>query len=199
MSTTELAVLPGIKALIFDCDGTLADTLPIQLKAWCDTFADFGLECPRDFIRDHQGIPVARTIEIYNRQFQTRIDSMAFAEQKNQRAHAGLVDAKPLMPVAGIVYKYKGVLPMAVASGGTRRNVDLIIATIGMKGCFEAVITSDDAVAPKPSPDILLEAARRMGVEPQLCQVFEDGDAGLQAAEKAGMVGTDVRPFLNSK
>ena len=88
---------------------------------------------------------------------------------------------------------------MAVASGGTRRNVDLIIETIGMNDCFKAVITSDDAVAPKPSPDIFLEAARRMQVEPRFCQVFEDGDAGLVAAEKAGMVGTDVRPFLNAK
>lgn len=193
-----IAVFPGIKALIFDCDGTLADTLLIQLKAWCDTFADFGLECPRDFIRDHQGIPVARTIEMYNRQFCTHIDSKAFADQKNRRAHAGLVDARPIVPVANIVEKYKGVLPMAVASGGTRRNVDLIITTIGMDDCFDAVITSDDAVAPKPSPDIFLEAAHRMQVTPRYCQVFEDGDAGLVAAEKAGMVGTDVRPFLNS-
>ena len=193
-----IAVFPEIKALIFDCDGTLADTLPIQLKAWCDTFADFGLECPVGFIRDHQGIPVARTIEMYNRQFHTSIDSKAFAEQKNQRAHAGLVEARPIVPVANIVKKYRGVLPMAVASGGTRRNVDLIIATIGMDDCFDAVITSDDAVAPKPSPDIFLEAARRMQVEPRFCQVFEDGDAGLVAAEGAGMIGTDVRPFLNS-
>lgn len=191
-------VLSGIKALIFDCDGTLADTLPIQLKAWCGAFADYGLECPREFILKHQGIPVARTIEIYNRQFQTHIDAKAFADNKNQRAHAGLDQARPIIPVADIVLKYKDILPMAVASGGTRRNVDLIIATIGLNGCFQTVITSDDAVDPKPAPDIFLEAARRMEVEARYCQVFEDGDAGLVAAEKAGMTGTDVRPFLDS-
>ena len=70
------------------------------------------------------------------------------------------------------------------------------IRSVGLEGFFDAIITADDDVPPKPSPDIFIEAARRIGVEPALCQVFEDGEAGLVAARKAGMIVTDVRPYL---
>ena len=85
---------------------------------------------------------------------------------------------------------------MAVASGGTRENVMLTLESIGFADCFTAVLTSDDDVRPKPDPEILLEAARRMHVPPGACQVFEDGEAGFEAARRAGMVATDVRPYL---
>jgi HAD superfamily hydrolase (TIGR01509 family) len=85
---------------------------------------------------------------------------------------------------------------MAVASGGTRDNVLLTLDVLGLADFFEAIITADDPVKPKPDPDIFLEAARRMQVEPIHCQVFEDGDAGLKAARMAGMVATDIRPFV---
>ena len=85
---------------------------------------------------------------------------------------------------------------MAVASGGTRRNVRLILEAIGLGNVFVTVITGDDPIPSKPDPEIFLEAARRMAVTPERCQVFEDGDAGLRAARLAGMVATDVRVFL---
>ena len=86
---------------------------------------------------------------------------------------------------------------MAVASGGTRENVMLTLRSIGLESCFAAVLTSDDDVAPKPDPEIFIEAARRMKVAPGACQVFEDGDAGLEAARKAGMFMTDVRAYID--
>ena len=85
---------------------------------------------------------------------------------------------------------------MAVASGGTRRNVLLTLEVIGLKDYFVAVITCDDKLESKPAPDIFIEAARRMKVEPPYCQVFEDGDVGLRAARVAGMIATDIRPYL---
>jgi HAD superfamily hydrolase (TIGR01509 family) len=72
----------------------------------------------------------------------------------------------------------------------------LTLRALGLADCFETIITADDPVKPKPDPDIFLEAARRMRVAPSHCQVFEDGDAGLEAARKAGMVATDIRPFV---
>jgi HAD superfamily hydrolase (TIGR01509 family) len=64
------------------------------------------------------------------------------------------------------------------------------------RSCFTAIITADDKdIQPKPSPEIFLEAARRIDVTPQFCQVFEDGDLGLEAARKAGMLATDIRVF----
>ena len=85
---------------------------------------------------------------------------------------------------------------MAVASGSIKENVHHQLEALGIKDYFKVIITADDDIKPKPSPDIFLEAAVRLGVSPNICQVFEDGDLGLQAAHEAGMIATDVRPFL---
>jgi len=191
-----ITVSSRINGLIFDCDGTLADTMPIHLKAWCDTFNRYGYDCLPEFIESVQGMPAVKIVEQFNRQFKAAIDARQFALEKNRRASHNLAKARPIEPVMAVVQRFKGKLPMAVASGGIRKNVDLILDSIGLKNVFETVITSDDPVLPKPNPDIFLEAARRMGVQPEFCQVFEDGEAGLVAARKAGMVATDVRIYL---
>jgi HAD superfamily hydrolase (TIGR01509 family) len=82
---------------------------------------------------------------------------------------------------------------MAVASGGTRKTVDLELETLQIKDLFSVILTADDDVRPKPAPDLFLEAAKRMQVAPEFCQVFEDGDLGLEAARVAGMLATDIR------
>jgi HAD superfamily hydrolase (TIGR01509 family) len=105
-------------------------------------------------------------------------------------------DFQPIQPVVEIVLRYKDKLPMAVASGGTLENIELQLQSLGIRTLFQAVVTADDDVKPKPAPDIFLEAAKRIGIPPEYCQVFEDGDLGLEAAIKAGMMATDVRPFL---
>jgi HAD superfamily hydrolase (TIGR01509 family) len=84
---------------------------------------------------------------------------------------------------------------MAVASGGVRDNVILELETLEIRQFFGAILTADDDVRPKPAPDIFLEAANRLGVLPANCQVFEDGDLGLQAAREAGMLATDIREY----
>lgn len=192
----EIPVAAGIKGLIFDCDGTLADTMPIHIAAWCDSFAVRGISCPEGFIHDVTGMPAEKIVEVFNRRYHHHIDAAAFAAEKNRRARLRLPEAGPIAPVVDIVRRYRGILPMAVASGGTRDNVILTLDVLGLADFFEAVITADDPVNPKPDPGIFLEAARRMRVAPAHCQVFEDGDAGLEAARKAGMVATDVRPFV---
>jgi HAD superfamily hydrolase (TIGR01509 family) len=95
-----------------------------------------------------------------------------------------------------IVLYYKEKLPMAVASGSSRENVDSQLESLGIRTLFKVIFTADDDVKPKPAPDIFLEASKQIGIPPAYCQVFEDGDLGLEAAKKAGMIATDVRPFL---
>ncbi|MGB5423759.1 MAG: HAD family phosphatase [Desulfobacterales bacterium] len=191
-----IPVVPGIKGLIFDCDGTLADTMPIHITAWCDSFAAHGVTCPEDFIQSVTGMPAEKIVAVFNQRYHHHIDALAFAAEKNRRARERLSEALPIDPVVDIVRRYRGILPMAVASGGTRDNVHLTLDVLGLADCFETIITADDPARPKPDPDIFLEAARRMRVEPSHCQVFEDGDAGLEAARTAGMVATDIRPFV---
>ena len=186
-----------VKGLIFDCDGTLADTMPIHIDAWSATFRAWGVTCPTEFIEQVKGMPAERIIAEFNRRYNHQIDAKSFAAEKNHRARLRLAEAKPIRPVVDIVLQHWGFLPMAVASGGTRDNVLLTLGAIGLTDYFNTVITADDPVAPKPDPQIFLEAARRLGVEPVHCQVFEDGNPGLEAARRAGMTATDVRAFIH--
>ena len=191
-----LKVMNGIKGLIFDCDGTLADTMPIHWQAWRDALKSYGAECPLEFLRDLGGVPAERIVEIFNHNFEHDLDTAIVAREKNNLVREKLLTVQPIKPVTDIVREYKGKLPMAVASGGYRENVENTIKSIGLLGYFDIILTSDDDVPPKPSPEIFLAIAKVFKLKPRECQVFEDGPAGLEAARKAGMVVTDVRPFI---
>lgn len=195
MAENRLDVAPGIKALIFDCDGTLVDTLPLHYMAWQETFAAFGLACPLEFMIQHNGKPTAQIVDLYNAQFHQQIDTERFTDDREQRAYALLDQAQPLEPMATLARRSHSHLPMAVVSGSNRPNVERALQAAGLLTLFPVVLTVDDGLPPKPAPDLFLEAARRLGVEPSACQVFEDADSGLEAARRAGMLATDVRPW----
>ena len=197
IKTDPIPVSSRAKALIFDCDGTLADTMPLHWEAWQTTFREYGYSCTREFMEPFMGVPAVTILETYNRVHGTNINPREFTAKKNKRAADMIGGAQPIIPVVSIVRRYHRRLPMAVASGGTRANVECTLATIGLTDMFVTVLTADDDVAPKPSPGIFLEAARRLKTTPQDCQVFEDGEPGLVAARLAGMIVTDVRPFLD--
>ncbi len=190
-----LAVTSGVRGLIFDCDGTLVDTLPLHYAAWKETFAALDLACPLEFLMRHNGKPTDWIVALYNAEFGCAIDVERFTEDKERRTYALLDQARPLEPVAALARRYHGRLPMAVVSGSNRPNVERALEGAGLRALFPVVLTADDGLPPKPAPDLFLEAARRLGVDPRDCQAFEDADAGLEAARHAGMLATDVRPF----
>lgn len=183
-----------IKGLIFDCDGTLVDSMPLHMKAWEHAITQVGGEWNYDFIFSKKGMQGKDILASYNKFFGADLDVEYTARVKQEYFHKHCAEMKPVVTVVDIVHRYALRLPMAVASGGSRENVLLSLELIGIKEYFDFIITADDTdVQPKPSPEIFLEAARRMNVNPQLCQVFEDGDIGLEAARMAGMVATDIR------
>lgn len=192
-----IPVYDGIKGLIFDCDGTLADTMTIHTHAWQETMKRFGHNCPVDFLQPFRGMPAEEIVIRFNRTFGTDFDVKAVSDAKNSMSYEKLKTVKSIMPVAKIALDYRGKLPMSVVSGGTRKNVLRTLEAIGMADFFEAVITADDGFKPKPHPQMFIEAANQMHVVPELCEVFEDGDPGLEAARAAGMPFVDVRPFVN--
>lgn len=196
VDVANLTVPAGIRGLIFDCDGTLADTLPLHYAAWEETFAMLGLPCPLEFLLQHNGQPTAVIVAQYNADFSQNIDVDQFTVDKERRTYARLDQARPLKPAA-LARRYHGRLPMAVVSGSNRANVERTLRAIGLRELFAVVLTADDGLPPKPAPNLFLEAARRLGVEPRECQVFEDADAGLEAARCAGMLATDVRPAIS--
>lgn len=196
VASAPVLVVPGeIRGLIFDCDGTLADTLPLHYVAWEETFAALDLPCPMEFLIQHNGKPTDLIVALYNVEFGRTIDVERFTADKERRTYARLGQARPIEPVAALARRYRDRLPLAVVSGSNRANVERTLRAIGMRELFQVVLTADDGLPPKPAPALFLEAARRLKVEPRRCQVFEDADAGLEAARRAGMLATDVRPF----
>lgn len=191
-----IAVAPGVEGLIFDCDGTLVDSMPIHWECWHETFERFGATCPHDFLERLKGVPTHGIIAAFNEKFGYDFDVEAFTEEKENLAKKKLLHVKEIEPVTALVYKYHNKIPMAVASGGPYETVKISLDATGLSQYFEVYITADDPVNPKPSPDIFLEAARRIGVAPEKCQVYEDADMGVEAAVGAGMQYTDVRLYL---
>ncbi|MGA7160930.1 MAG: HAD-IA family hydrolase [Bacteroidota bacterium] len=189
----EIHIPEYIKGLIFDCDGTLVDSMPVHMMAWEHSVKSQGGAWDFQYFFSKKGMPDKEIIEAYNAKFGASLDLPRTMHLKDEYFRTRRDQLKPIPPVVEIVHRYRTLLPMAVASGSTKANVDLQLDTLGIKNCFNVILTADDGIAPKPSPDIFLKAASRLGIAPGLCQVFEDGDLGLEAARRAGMYATDVR------
>jgi beta-phosphoglucomutase-like phosphatase (HAD superfamily) len=195
MSAT-ISIPSHIRALLFDCDGTLVDTMPLHWQAWLETLHAFGIQVSQEFLAAYRGATVTDIVAAVSRATGRTIDVESFVPRKQGRFRELLPGVQEIAQVADLARANFGKRPMAVVSGGCRRNVLASLDVTGLTHCFPVVLTSDDPFPGKPAPDILLEAARRLGVLPEHCQVFEDGDLGLDAARAAGMLATDVRPWI---
>lgn len=190
----------NIKAIIFDCDGTLVDTMPIHRKAWKEAFEKSGREFPAEFIDSLKGAAGATIVKYYNDKFEDTLNPEEILKFKAQITKNVIHSAKPIIPVIDVAKKYKDKLPMAVASGGSRYNVESSLAAVGLGAdYFDVVLTSMETTNPKPDPEIFLKSAEAMNVAPEDCIVFEDGDFGIEAAKQAGMEWIDVREFIGDE
>ena len=181
------------KALIFDCDGTLAETAPHHFNSLKSALAEQGLELPTDWYRARLGLSREPLFDEFDAEFAVKIDRQAAIARSEEIYCDGSSPIAEIARVAGIAKRMRGQLPAAVASGGPRRLVHRTLTACGLWPFFDHVITFDDVGEGKPSPALFLEAARRMGVSPSDCLVFEDSDEGLEAAHRAGMTVVDVR------
>lgn len=186
---------PGV---IFDCDGTLADTMPLHYRAWVETLETYNAEFAEQLFYDLGGVPTLDIVHILNERFGYSLPPVAVAHAKEERYEALLPQAEPVPQVVELVRAYHGRVPLSVASGGLRRLVDKTVAALGLTSHFQAICTAEDVSRGKPEPDLFLLAAERMCVTAKGCLVFEDSDLGLEAARRAGMVGVDVRPWVPS-
>lgn len=191
----KIEVPEFIRGLIFDCDGTLVDSMPLHIKAWEFAITDAGLKWDFEFFDSKKGMPSNEILELYSKHYNADINIDKVLKTKYDYFYKHRTEFKPIEHVVDIVFEYKDKLPMSVASGGSRKTVNVQLDDLGIRHLFKAIITADDNLKSKPAPDMFLEAARRMNVEPQFCQVFEDGELGLEAARKAGMLATDIRLF----
>ena len=179
--------------LIFDCDGTLADTMPLHFVAWTRLFTRLGVPFPEPQFYAMGGMPTGRIIAAVCADFGVDPgDVTPLVAEKEAGFLESIGQVRGIEKVVAIYHEYRGHYPVAVASGGYRDVVLRTLAAIGLTE-FGAVVCAEDTARHKPEPDVFLEAARRLGVEPRGCVVFEDTDIGLEAARRAGMRGVDVR------
>ena len=184
------------EGLIFDCDGTVVDTMPIHYAAWCSTTAKHGLEFPEDRFYALGGVSPFEVLRMLSEEQGVEIDAEAVTFQKEARYMELIADAEETPEVMQIVREQQGKLPMAIASGGTHETVEGILQHCGIRHYFDAIVTSQDVENPKPAPDTFLEAARRIKVAPEKCRAYEDADMGIKAIIAAGMEPVDVRKML---
>ncbi|HEY8902925.1 MAG TPA: HAD family phosphatase, partial [Chthoniobacterales bacterium] len=175
------------KAYIFDCDGTIADTMPLHFQAWTRALDELGGCFPEELFYSWGGKPTYVIIEQLNEKFGTTLDPISSAELKESYFEALIPEVLPIEPVVALVKQFHGTAPMAVASGGHREIVIKTLEALKLMPYFETIVGMEDVERGKPAPDPFLEAARRLGVNPEDCLVFEDSPTGIEAARAAGM------------
>ena len=174
-------------AYIFDCDGTLADTMGLHYEAWKMALTPHGAELPEDLYYNWGGRPTREIVESLNDMQGLFMDADAIVHANEKYYFSLLPDVQPIMEVVSIARSLHGKKPIAVASGGGRKSVRLTLERLALLDLFDTVITSEDYKLGKPAPDPYLEAAHRLGVLPSGCLVFEDTEIGRQSAAAAGM------------
>jgi beta-phosphoglucomutase-like phosphatase (HAD superfamily) len=187
---------PQPQGIVFDCDGTLADTMPLHWRAWQVISRRHGFSLPEDRFYSLGGVPSRDILKLLSAEQGIALNPLAVAREKEVEYLPLIAQVEPINTVVGVAREHYGKIPLAVASGGTKRIIEQVLNHLGIRSLFQAVVTSEDVVNQKPAPDIFLEAARRIGVPPQFCRAYEDTDLGMQAIRAAGMEAVDVRELL---
>lgn len=190
----------GVKGLIFDLDGTLADTMPYHFEGWRRACIKYGAHIDNSFLRKHTGSPgwiiAGEIIKDCNLNGSVSVEQIV--KEKLTEFYKLQHFVKPIEPVMDIVKKYYGKLPMAIGTGGHREAVERTLEITGLRKYFEIIVTANDVNSFKPHPETFLRCAELMKVEPRYIEVFEDADFGIEAARKAGMMVRDVRTWYDS-
>jgi beta-phosphoglucomutase-like phosphatase (HAD superfamily) len=187
---------------IFDCDGTLADTMPIHYQAWSETLA-LKLGRPSDFTEStfyrFGGMPARQIVERLNRDYGYGLPAEQTAHEKEMRFVELLPGIGPIQEVIDVLNRLGPDAKVAVASGGqtdiVRKTLLILGLSVGPGEKIKFLVGSDQVTHGKPHPELFLHAAELLGVEPKRCLVFEDAEPGFLAATAAGMDYIDVRPF----
>ncbi len=188
----------NFSAYIFDCDGTLADTMPTHYRAWCTALDSHAGSFPEAMFYELGGVPTHRVVEILNERHGLGLPVEETVNRKESIFLELSSEVAAIEPVVAIAKSFAGQIPMAVASGGHRRIVLTTLRALGIAELFDTIVTAEDYRRGKPAPDPFLEAALRLRVPPAQCLVFEDTATGAAAAAAAGMQCVLVPPPIRS-
>lgn len=185
-----------IQGLIFDIDGTLADTMPAHYRACLKVARKYNFEFPLEYFIEMAGIPTKDVFrDLFTKQGITSLSVDHVSELKEQYYLEEVPSLQPIPFTMDIVRTYAGKLPMSMGTGGTKEIAIPNVSQIQVAQYIPILVTAEDVSLYKPFPDTFLECAKRMGIEPQYCLVFEDAINGFKAAEAAGMEWIDVTKY----
>jgi HAD superfamily hydrolase (TIGR01509 family) len=188
------------KAYLFDCDGTIADSMPLHYVAWKKALGEHGCEFPEDTFYAWGGMPTVQIVETLSAQQGLSLNAEDVAHRKELLYYELLPELQAVPEVLEHIELSHGKIPFAVVSGGNRESVTNSLTTLGILDRFETLVCSEDYTRPKPDAEPFLVAAERLGVAPGDCLVFEDTDMGILAATAAGMVSVKVmQPWERKK
>lgn len=181
--------MDGVEAVVFDCDGTLVNSMPAHFASWCDALAYYGAEnvFQEDVFYAMGGRPTTDIVVELNAEYGLKLDPEAVAMKKREAFIHRLGSVDEIEEVVALARRLRGRLPMAVATGGTRMVIEKTLQALQLSDLFDEVVTADEVAMGKPAPDIYLKAAELLGVAPEKCLALEDAPAGIMAAQRAGM------------
>ena len=193
----RIVVNPNAKALIFDIDGTLADTMPAHFKAFKTVLGRYGITMTQELFNSIAGVPVKPQMELFKKLFNPpNFIPEIVAVEKEEEYFKTINVMKPIDVVLDVLISNVGKMPIGCGTGGDRKIAYKTLEVIGVHNKVNAVVTCEDVENGKPAPDTFLKCAQLLGVKPEYCQVFEDGQPGIEAAINAGMMVTDIREYL---
>ena len=185
------------KAFLYDCDGTLADNMDDHKKAYAKVAENHGVTIDTSIVDELAGQPTPKVVEAINKRYNCDLDPEEFASEKSDLFYEEFVPkTKPMKFVVEHLKQHAGKVKIAVVSGGVRKSVTKTLEVLGIADVVDTVICADDTSKGKPNPDPFLAAAEKVGVKPEYCLVFEDGDPGVEAAKAAGMGSVRVDKIL---
>lgn len=186
MAGLSLDPPPGTRALLFDCDGTLVDTMGHYRAIWAELFARHGFTMTDEWWSEFGGAP----LEPFVRGALPDAPDYLIAELRQASIdlfHERIDSLAPLEHVVDVVRRFHGVLPMAVCSGSFRPTVEASLRAVGIESLFDHVLTADDVASSKPAPDLYLLGMERLGVTAADVVVYEDSEIGMVSAAAASI------------
>jgi beta-phosphoglucomutase family hydrolase len=191
-----LTIPPHIKALIFDIDGTLIDTMPTHYKASQLACRKYGFDFPLEFFTSNAGKPTLNVFEDLIKVKGLDLDGRQIGIEKELLLESLINEFTPMPIIADTAIHYFGKLAMALGTGGTRHIATKTVEAVNLQSYFEVVVTADDVIHHKPHPETFLKCAKQLGIAPEHCLVFEDAEPGIEAAKSAGMEYIDIREVV---
>lgn len=192
-----ITVHPDAKALIFDLDGTLSDSLPVHIETWNVVGKEYGFEFDTQLIYELTGRPTIEFAKCIVERNNIDADPQKLVKMKQKSFWDHAHKLEEIKEVTALVKHYHGKLPMAVGTGASIRSAEVQLEALGLKDYFDTIVSASDVTNHKPDPETFVTCAKRLNVDPADCHVFEDGDLGISAAKEAGMFVTDVREFIS--